>query len=31
LTGVDDEAGPIERIGGLGARLILQEALEDEV
>ena len=31
LAGVDGEADPIERIGRLGARLILQQALEDEV
>src|SRR3954466_6763773 len=31
LADVDAEADPIERIGRLGARLILQQALEDEV
>ena len=31
LVGVEGEADPIERIGRLGARLILQQALEDEV
>src|SRR5919198_1977881 len=31
LAGVDDHADPLERIGRLGARLILQQALEDEV
>ena len=31
LAGVDGEADPVERIGRLGARLILQQALEDEV
>src|SRR3954454_17373046 len=31
LAGVDGEADPIERIGRLGARLILQQALEDAV
>jgi hypothetical protein len=31
LAGVDGEADPVERIGRLGARLILQRALEDEV
>src|SRR3954467_3399620 len=31
LAGVDGEADPLERIGRLGARLILQQALEDEV
>jgi transposase-like protein len=31
LAGVDGELDPIERIGRLGARLILQQALEDEV
>ena len=31
LVGVDGEADPVERIGRLGARLILQQALEDEV
>ena len=31
VTGVDGEVDPIERIGRLGARLILQQALEDEV
>jgi len=31
LTGVDAELDPVERIGRLGARLILQQALEDEV
>src|SRR4051794_39373511 len=31
LAGVDSEADPLERIGRLGARLILQQALEDEV
>src|SRR3954454_3451605 len=31
LAGVDGEADPIEVIGRLGARLILQQALEDEV
>src|ERR687888_1921909 len=31
LAGVDAEADPLERIGRLGARLILQQALEDEV
>jgi putative transposase len=31
LAGVDGEADPVERIGRLGARLIVQQALEDEV
>src|SRR5918911_3338466 len=31
LAGVDGEADPLERIGRLGARLILQQAPEDEV
>src|SRR3982751_2626087 len=31
LADVDPDADPIERIGRLGARLILQQALEDEV
>jgi len=31
LAGVDGDADPVERIGRLGARLILQQALEDEV
>ncbi len=31
VAGVDGEADPLERIGRLGARLILQQALEDEV
>jgi hypothetical protein len=31
LAGVDGEADPLERIGRLGARLILQQALEDGV
>ncbi len=31
LVGVDGEVDPVERIGRLGARLILQQALEDEV
>ncbi len=31
LAGVDGELDPVERIGRLGARLILQQALEDEV
>jgi putative transposase len=31
LAGVDAELDPVERIGRLGARLILQQALEDEV
>jgi transposase-like protein len=31
LAGVEGEADPIERIGRLGARLILRQALEDEV
>ncbi len=31
LEGVDREADPVEAIGRLGARLILQQALEDEV
>src|SRR3954453_16502897 len=31
LAGVDGEADPVERIGRLGARLILQQALEEEV
>ena len=31
LAGVDGEPDPLERIGRLGARLILQQALEDEV
>jgi putative transposase len=31
LAGVDGEIDPVERIGRLGARLILQQALEDEV
>lgn len=31
LDGVDEEADPVETVGRLGARLILQQALEDEV
>src|SRR3954454_12559104 len=31
MAGVDGEPDPLERIGRLGARLILQQALEDEV
>jgi putative transposase len=31
LAGVDGEPDPLERIGRLGARLILQQALEDEL
>ncbi len=31
LAGVDGEGDPLERIGRLGARLILQQALEEEV
>src|SRR3954466_9502945 len=31
VAGVDGEADPLERIGRLGARLILQQALEDEL
>jgi len=31
LAGVDGAADPVERIGRLGARLIMQQALEDEV
>lgn len=31
LDGVDQEADPVEAVGRLGARLILQQALEDEV
>jgi putative transposase len=31
LAGVGGEADPLERIGRLGARLILQQALEDEL
>ncbi len=31
LTGVGHEQDPVEAIGRLGARLILQQALEDEV
>ncbi len=31
LAGVGQEQDPVEMIGGLGARLILQQALEDEV
>jgi len=31
LAGVDREADPVEAVGRLGARLILQQALEDEV
>jgi putative transposase len=31
LAGVDGDADPVEWIGRLGARLILQQALEDEV
>jgi len=31
LDGVEGEADPIEAVGRLGARLILQQALEDEV
>jgi len=31
LEGVDRETDPIEAVGRLGARLILQQALEDEV
>jgi putative transposase len=30
LDGVEGEADPIEAVGRLGARLILQQALEDE-
>src|SRR3954452_8342605 len=30
LAGVDAELDPVERIGRLGARLILRQALEDE-
>jgi putative transposase len=31
LAGVGSEEDPIETVGRLGARLILQQALEDEV
>jgi putative transposase len=31
LAGVDQQQDPVETIGRLGARLILQQALEDEV
>ena len=31
LAGVDGQEDPIETVGKLGARLILQQALEDEV
>jgi putative transposase len=31
LAGVSGEGDPIELVGRLGARLILQQALEDEV
>ena len=31
LAGVAGDADPLERIGRVGARLILQQALEDEV
>ena len=31
LAGVEHEQDPVETIGRLGARLILQQALEDEV
>jgi putative transposase len=31
LAGVDQQQDPLETIGRLGARLILQQALEDEV
>jgi putative transposase len=31
MAGVDDDRDPVETIGRLGARLILQQALEDEV
>src|SRR6266508_311179 len=31
VAGVGDEADPIEAIGRLGARLILQQALEEEL
>ncbi len=31
LAGLEGEADPVEAIGRLGARLILQQALEDEV
>src|SRR5665213_3464363 len=31
LAGVGEEQDPIETVGRLGARLILQQALEDEV
>jgi hypothetical protein len=31
VAGAEGEADPLERIGRLGARLILQQALEDEV
>ena len=31
LAGVDGEVDPLERIGRLGARLIVLQALEDEV
>jgi putative transposase len=31
LAGVDGQADPVERIGRLGARLIVQQGLEDEV
>jgi putative transposase len=31
LAGVDGQEDPIETVGRLGARLILQQALEDEV
>ena len=31
LAGVGEEQDPIETVGRLGARLILQQALEDEL
>jgi putative transposase len=31
LNGIDGDADPVERIGRLGARLILQQALDDEL
>src|SRR6478672_8919881 len=31
LSGVSDEQDPVEAVARLGARLILQQALEDEV
>jgi putative transposase len=31
LAGIDGQADPVEAIGRLGARLILQQALEDEI